>query len=213
MANTQIQPVPKWKTILVILMLLFLFPVGVLLMFLWMRWPLWVKLVLSVGIMGLMLILIPILAAVVVIAINPLELTRRGRDAARLSDLANIQDRMIIAQKQSTGQNWLCSDQISPCEGKTTDPGASQLDGNGWVKVNFTKLGISMPVYETENQPDGLFIDPVNSDIYFYRYCSDGKEWELDAKLESSKFIDKAQIDDGDDGVLYEVGTDLKLCK
>lgn len=178
MATNQTQPVPKWKTILVILMLLFLFPLGVLLMFLWMRWPLWVKLVLSVGIVGLMLILIPILAAVLVVAINPLELTRRARDAVRFSDLANIQDRMIIAQKQSTGQSWLCSDQISPCEGKTTDPGASQLDGNGWVKVNFTKLGISMPVHDTKNQPAGLFIDPVNSDTYLYHYCSDGKEWE-----------------------------------
>ena len=33
--------------------------------------------------------IVAILAAVVVLIINPLELTRRGRDAARLTDLSN----------------------------------------------------------------------------------------------------------------------------
>ncbi len=182
-------------------------------MFLWMKWPLWVKILLSAGIAVLFLIMIPVLAAVVVIAINPLELTKRARDAVRFSDFADIQEMLVNAQKESPDASWLCSGQTPPCEGKSIDSGANPLDGAGWVKVNFTKLGMSLPVRDPQYPPKGLPVDPVNSATYYYHYCSDGKDWELDTKIESSKYADKAKSDGGDDNNLYEVGTDLTLCK
>ncbi|MBU0999767.1 prepilin-type N-terminal cleavage/methylation domain-containing protein, partial [Patescibacteria group bacterium] len=47
--------------------------------------------------------IIAILAAVVVLIINPLELTRRGRDAARLTDLSNLQQAINVAVQEATG--------------------------------------------------------------------------------------------------------------
>lgn len=214
MAANQNQPVPQWKIILVELMLLFLFPLGVLLMFLWMRWPLWVKLVLSVGAIPLVIF---IYSFVLTIVINPFDIMRKARDAARFSEFADVQEMMMAAQKQSITTNWLCNGQTPPCEGKSIDSGASQLDGRGWVKVDFTKLGISVPVHNPKYPPNGLFVDPINSNEYFYRYCSDGKNWEIDTKLDSTGFADtntdKARVDGGDDINFFEVGTDLKLCK
>lgn len=207
MATNQTQPVPKWKTILVILMLLFFFPLGVLLMFLWMKWPLWVKLVLSVGIMGLMLILIPILAAVIVIAINPLELTRRGRDVARLTDLAQVQQAINITAENSSDPKVLCHQTQAPCEGRSNvaDPAVKNIDGTGWVKVDLTKTKII---------PTNLLpIDPVNSNEFYYRYCSDGVNWEIDVPLESQQQKKRAIEDKGDNPNLYEVGSGLTVCK
>lgn len=200
MATSQNRPVPAWKTVVTVLCLLFFFPLGVLFMFLWMKWPLWVKLVLSVGLVVLALVIIPILAAIAVVIINPLELTRRARDAVRFSDTANIEEMIVAAKKQATQPNWLCGGQTPTCEGKSTDPGSNLLDGTGWVKINFTQLGI--------NSPGSLPIDPVNSPAYYYRYCSDGKNFEIDTKLESKQYANRAQADG-----LYKVGTDLTLCK
>lgn len=209
MATNQSQPVPKWKTILTVLMLLFFFPLGVLLMFLWMRWPLWVKILLSAGIAVLFLIMIPIMAAIVVVAINPLELTRRGRDAARLSDLATVQQAINVAVENATDPNALCHEAQAPCEGKSNsaDADVKNIDGTGWVKVDLTKTKI----IPTETLP----IDPVNSGELYYRYCSDGKNWEINVPIESEQYKTKyaGEADKGDNPNVYETGSDLTVCK
>lgn len=208
MAANQNQPVSTWKTVVTVLSLLFFFPLGVLFMFLWMKWPLWVKILLSAGVAVLFLIMIPILAAIVVIAINPLELTRRGRDAARLSDLASVQQAVNIAVENATDPNALCYKTQAPCEGRSNSTGsnAKSIDGTGWVKVDLTK---------TKILPTNLLpIDPVNSSELYYRYCSDGVNWEINVPMESQQ--DKAKYasqDKGDKPDLYETGSDLTVCK
>lgn len=208
MAANQNQPVPTWKTVVTVLSLLFFFPLGVLFMFLWMKWPLWVKILLSAGIAVLFLIIIPILSAIVVVAINPLELTRRARDAARLSDVANVQQAVNIAVENATDPNALCYKTQAPCEGRSssTDPDVKNIDGSGWVKVDLSK---------TKILSTGLLpIDPVNSTELYYRYCSDGKNWEIEVPMESQQDKTKyASQDKGDNPNLYEAGSDLTVCK
>lgn len=207
MAVNQNQSVPTWKTVITVLSLLFFFPLGVLFMFLWMKWPLWVKILLSAGVAVLFLIMIPILAAVVVIAINPLELTRRGRDAARISDLASVQQAVNIAVENATDPNALCYKTQAPCEGRSnsTDLNVKNIDGTGWIKVDLTK---------TKILPTNLLpIDPVNSRELYYRYCSDGVNWEINIPLESQQTKGKVAEDKGDNPALYETGSDLTVCK
>ena len=157
--------------------------------------------------------IIAVLAAVVVLIINPLELTRRSRDAARLTDLSNLQQAINVAVQEATnsGSSILCSGGIGyPCHGNSaTDTRVST--GTGWVKVNLgTQQSVSIPT---------LPVDPTNSTGvagFHYAYCADKPAgqvdgWEIDTKLESVQQSGKMATDGGDDNALYEVGSNLTL--
>ncbi len=151
--------------------------------------------------------IIAILAAVVVLIINPLELTRRGRDAARLSDLANLQQAINVAVQEATGSasDILCVGGTVPCPGNSNagGTGVRASDGTGWVKVNMSaQKSVSVPT---------LPVDQLNTTANHYTYCSDGIGWEINTALESQQQSDKAGKDGGDDPALYEVGSDLTL--
>lgn len=163
--------------------------------------------------------IIAILAAIVVLIINPLELTRRGRDAARLTDLANLQTAINVAAQEATngGVAILCvgatetvatpGTPLPDCIGNTNDNSANvrKADGTGWVRVNLSaQKSVSVPT---------LPIDPINDTTYHYTYSSDGESWEINAALESDqqkpKMLDVN--DGGDSDTKYEVGSSLTL--
>jgi len=148
--------------------------------------------------------IIAILAAVVVLVINPLELTRRGRDAARLADLANLQSAITVAVQEASGSAAAVLCHNSVCTGKSTDAvNPRESDGTGWVKVDLSaSKSVSIPTLPS---------DPTNTTEKHYTYCSDGTSWEIDAVLESTQQAGKPGGDGGDDTALYEVGTNLKL--
>ncbi|MDP3954984.1 MAG: hypothetical protein Q8Q15_01300, partial [bacterium] len=58
-----------------------------------------------------------------------------------------------------------------------------------------------------------LPVDPTNSAIYYYQYCSDEINWEISAKFESKKFTSQTANDGGDDPQAFEVGSNQTLCK
>lgn len=150
--------------------------------------------------------IIAILAAVVVLIINPLELTRRGRDAARLSDLANLQNAINVAVQESTGSGTvsvLCSQSGTyPCTG-SSQTGTRTTDGTGWVKANLSiQKSVSVPT---------LPVDPVNSATYHYTYCADKDSWEIGTVLESAQQAPKMSSDGGSNNNIYEVGSNLTL--
>lgn len=154
--------------------------------------------------------IIAILAAVVVLIINPLELTKRGRDAARLTDFANLQQAINVAVQEATTSSAaiLCAGTTAPCSAKTNvGTGVRSSNGTGWVKVDLSaQKSVSVPT---------LPVDPTNSTTLHYTYCSDGNAWEINASLESAQQTtspnDKRANDGGDDDTLYEVGSNLKL--
>lgn len=151
--------------------------------------------------------IIAILAAVVVLIINPIELTKRGRDAARLTDLANLQQAINVAAQEATtsGDAILCSGVSTPCTANSNDGGGSarKSDGTGWVKVNLSsQKSVSVPT---------LPADQINDSTYHYTYSSDGDGWEINAVLESTQYTDKMTTDGGDNNGVYEVGSNLAL--
>lgn len=169
--------------------------------------------------------IIAILAAVVVLIINPLELTRRSRDAARMTDLANLQQALNVSVQEATGSSAtdiLCVPGLTngACTGNSVDDGRTP-DGSGWVRANLeAQRSVSVPT---------LPVDPINTEGgtgngYHYTYCSDGDNWEINTRLESEQQVDKMVNDGGNDGVastatlqqkrdgaLYEVGSRLDL--
>ena len=154
--------------------------------------------------------IIAILAAVVVLIVNPLELTRRGRDAARLTDLANLQQAINVAVQEATdsASNILCKSLTAPCTGKSTDANSRNSNGTGWVKVDLgAQKAVSVPTLPT---------DPTNSTTYHYTYCSNGTAWEVNTVLESDQQKNKMAQDGGNENATdttgrYEVGSDLTL--
>lgn len=159
--------------------------------------------------------IIAVLAAVVVLIINPLELTKRSRDAARLTDLSNLQQAINVAVQEATGSSAtsiLCNGGSYPCGGSAGD-GQSNVagrlaDGSGWVKVNLgAQKSVSVPT---------LPIDPVNSAVYHYTYCAAADAWEINTVLESDQLKGKMKEDGGDENAVdttgrYEVGSNLTL--
>lgn len=155
--------------------------------------------------------IVAILAAVVVLIINPLELTRRGRDAARLSDLANLQNAINVAVQESTGSGAvavLCKAAGAyPCSGKS-HVDSRQADGSGWAKTDLSaQQSVSVPT---------LPIDPINSAVYHYTYCANNDAWEINAVLESDQQKGKMTTDGGNENASdttgrYEVGSKLTL--
>ncbi|HLC87585.1 MAG TPA: type II secretion system protein [Patescibacteria group bacterium] len=156
--------------------------------------------------------IVAILAAVVVLIINPLELTRRGRDAARLSDLSNLQNAINVAVQEATnsGSAILCNGGTYPCTFKSSPLGASTrlADGTGWVSVNLGgQKSVSVPT---------LPVDPTNDTTFHYTYCADNDAWEINAVLESDQQKPKMAADGGDENATdttgrYEVGSNLTL--
>ncbi len=167
-----------------------------------------IELLIVIGILG-------ILAAAVVVVLNPAELLKQARDAQRLQDLASINSALslyVASTSTPTFGTTLkshiasadCNDGVSP----TADTDRT-VDGNGWVEVNLASLTGGSPL-------SVLPIDPTNSTDYHYCYDGDNtaKTWELNAILESTKFATDEDLDGtdgGDSTSTYEIGTDEGL--
>lgn len=151
--------------------------------------------------------IIAILAAVVVLIINPLELMMQSRDSVRLADVTNLKLAISVASQEATasGQDVLCSGGAAPCA-ESSQPvivSTRKVDGTGWVKANLTaQKSVTMST---------LPVDPLNNAAYYYSYKSDGSTWEINATLESDKYKGKMSTDGGDNDNVYEDGSNLKL--
>ncbi|MEK7086740.1 MAG: hypothetical protein AAB935_00585, partial [Patescibacteria group bacterium] len=83
------------------------------------------------------------------------------------------------------------------------------VGGTGWVAVNLNGAEGGSPLAS-------LPVDPTDSTTYFYGFCGDStnKTFELDTKLESTKYTVTQDLDGTDGGNqanMYEVGTDPGL--
>ncbi len=153
--------------------------------------------------------IIAILAIITVLVFRPAEFIRQGNDATRLADLSSIQNAINIGSSQAAtfGVGTLCVGSAAyPCTGKSTDANAANANGTGWVKVNVGSIqGVSL---------SKLPIDPTNSLTNHYTYCADDDNWEVNAVLESEKYVtteSRMGNDGGDNANRYEVGTSLTL--
>ena len=152
--------------------------------------------------------IIGVLAAVVVLVINPLELLRRSRDSTRLKDLDNLQQAINVTLQEagmSSGSivSTLCKESGSyPCNG-SSNTGNRLTNGTGWIKADLASNNeVFFPT---------LPIDPVNDNEYHYTYCADEDKWEINASLESDNFRGKMAQDGGNAFDQYEVGTSYLL--
>ena len=157
--------------------------------------------------------ILAVLAAAVVIVLNPAELLAQARDSQRVNDLDTVKNALSIYVAQATTIDL----GGCPLSGRVTfDPGAGNgpfatttvvapnitttntVAGSGWVDVNLSIIPGGSPI-------PYLPVDPTNNANYFYGYaCSESPNFvfELDGRLESQKHRVKMPFDGGSDNCL-----------
>jgi len=175
--------------------------------------------------------IVAILATIVVLVINPVEILKESRDSRRLSDLGTLNKALGIVEATISGATFgvdntiyiSLPDTVSTCGSYPSLPllpndgaGGPLVDyvyncvtsanlrtigGSGWVPVNFQPAGPPFSV---------LPIDPINDATQGLYYTYQKGSFKLSSKLESEKRLTKnAATDGGLDPTLLEMGSDL----
>lgn len=159
--------------------------------------------------------IVAIISTVGILILNPAEILRQSRDANRLAELASL-ERAIRAFQAERGAGSVgaagvlyislpddndVTAPVDDCSGLAlpslplgwryrcaTSADLRRVDGNGWLPVDLRKLSTgsfsSLPVDPLNRYDPGNFLNN-----YFYLYATDGvSEYELNAKMESSKY-------------------------
>ena len=173
--------------------------------------------------------IIAVLGTVSVLVLNPGQLFAQARDTTRISDLASISSAMglylasVSSPNLQAGTGFVCGTNWgSSYSGATTKKfvttsgtlahgGVASTTGTGWVAVDFTQITGGSPL-------SVLPLDPSNNNTYNYQYAcnSSNDTYELDAKMESTRYSqggsdDKESTDGGDVANEYETGSSLTL--
>ncbi len=173
-----------------------------------------IELLIVIGILG-------ILAAAIIVVLNPGELLAQARDGQRLSDLDSIRAAIslylsdVSSPTLGTTEYSTVNATCGLGDGTCTVNADYTVDGGGWVDVNLTSIAGGSPL-------STLPRDPTSNATYQYAYDGDNtnKTFELNARLESQKHRGKMTTDGGDDNVCttwteetcyYEVGNEPGL--
>ncbi|MBU6141765.1 prepilin-type N-terminal cleavage/methylation domain-containing protein [Patescibacteria group bacterium] len=171
--------------------------------------------------------IIAILGTVSVLVLNPAQLFAQARDTTRISDLASVSSAIGLylssvsspnlgASSFTCGTNFGSSysgatGKFLTAVGAEAHGGVASTTGTGWVAVDFTQITGGSPL-------SVLPKDPTNSATYNYQYScnSTNQTYELDAKMESTRYSqggsdDKESTDGGDVANEYETGSSLTL--
>jgi len=169
-----------------------------------------VELLIVIGILA-------VLTAAVVVVLNPAQLLAQARDSQRMSDLEAVTSAvtfyLVTADSPTLNTTTTCMVGTSNSGVSCVTVTSLAVTGTGWVRVNLASSTGGSPLAT-------LPTDPVNSTNYYYAYGSDdtNKVFELNTRLESTKYREQMKNDGGNDGTCtgtytdvtcyYETGTD-----
>jgi prepilin-type N-terminal cleavage/methylation domain-containing protein len=144
--------------------------------------------------------IIAVLAGAVLLAINPLSMLQKSRDAKRLSDLETVSKAIALAMTE--GEVTLTE------QGPFTSvaPSSQAVDGTGWVKFTPKTVGVGLAKWIP-----ALPVDPTNVAPNVYTFQSSATGFEMHTVLEHPDNLAKMGTDGGNDANSYEVGTELSI--
>jgi prepilin-type N-terminal cleavage/methylation domain-containing protein len=175
--------------------------------------------------------ILAVLAAAVVIVLNPAELLAQARDGGRISDMKAVQSALDIFTTDKPGVSQgsanivyvslpdsspVCASHSLPAlpAGWTYQCATSathrNIDGTGWIPVDFGSLSGGSPI-------PFLPVDPQNDATVgkYYSYMvgdASGGNFLLTVPLESTKHLQGVAVKDGGtDSSRFEVGTNMAL--
>lgn len=148
--------------------------------------------------------IIAILAIIIVVAINPAQMLAKSRDSQRFSDMASLVTAVNLYLADSKDFTGL----VGPYKSTTgvNDNTRKQVDGTGWIPINFTTISSGSPF-------SALPLDPQNNATYHYVFGVDvtAKTYEINCKFEHADNIPKMSADGGNSDTIYETGTNLAI--
>ena len=176
---------------------------------------------------------IGILAAAVVLVMNPGQLLAQARDGTRIQDIATINSALgdyLADGNTSLGtantvyvslpDPTLTGNQTSTCSSLglpslpsgwnyqcVSSANLRKNNGTGWIPVNFASITSGSPLPTVP-------IDPVNTTTTgnYYEYVTNGTNYEVMAvAMESAKYMDVGGQAGGDSATSYSLGTNLAL--
>jgi len=174
--------------------------------------------------------ILAVLAAAVVLVLNPAELIAQSRDTQRISDVNMVKkavDLFILDNSTvslGTSQKIYISlpDTSATCANITGLPvlpagwsyncvvaaNLRNINGTGWIPLDFTQVKGGSPI-------PYLPIDPQNDQTLtkYYQYIPDSTTFELTTLMESEKQSKAAAKDGGIDPGRLEVGSSVSLWK
>ena len=152
-----------------------------------------------------------ILATLVVLAINPAEAQRKGRDATRLSDVATI--RKAIDLSIADGK-LLPGTVATPVTG-TSAGSRDAASASNYLSMDVSKYLSVLPIDPRQNATDATLLADGTTQIaagsMVYSFTSNGKTYELNAYIESTDNVAIPANDGGTSNLLYEIGTNPGL--
>ena len=168
--------------------------------------------------------ILAILSTTIVLVINPAELLKKARDSQRISDLNTVKTAIAYYVTEYGSPNIGLSTQtysdVASVACNTLAPATTTtptVDGEGWIPIDFTKLSGGSPIGSLPldpNQSAASTADPA----YYYVYLVDATNltFKLVANMESTYYSsgeggDVESVDGGNEGDLYEVGTDMTI--
>jgi type IV pilus assembly protein PilA len=155
--------------------------------------------------------IIAILAALVILAINPAEMQRRGRDANRFSDMVTLRKSIDLAIQDG---ETLQGTSVTPYTGDSADT-RDAANPNNYVGMNVSAYVSILPIDPRQNSTTATVISDGATQIaagsMVYSFAADGQYYELNSYLESQDNNEKATQDGGNAATRYEIGTDPGL--
>lgn len=115
MNNNQTGLSEQNKTIITVLALIFIFPVGAILMFVWMKWPMWLKVLLLLPGIVWMLAFLGIVAGILLVAINPAAQMEKAEQVYLQETQASL-ERCLNACNQLDADDPFVAECITGCE-------------------------------------------------------------------------------------------------
>ena len=146
--------------------------------------------------------IIAVLAAVLLVAINPAALLAKSRDSNRLQSMDSLNKALALALADSE----VSLTATGTCATCTSGSGTQAADGTGWVKFTIPtgKTGLVKFI-------PALPVDPTNTGASVYTFGSTLTGYELNAVLESTDNTSLMSTDGGNASGVYEVGTSLTI--
>lgn len=152
-----------------------------------------------------------ILAAILILAINPAEAQRKSRDATRLSDMATVRQAVDLAIADG---KTLPGTALAPFSGTSTGSRDTTAAGN-WVGMVVSKYLSVLPQDPRQSAIDTTLLSDGTTTVaaggMVYSFVSNGDTYELNAYMESSDNTAFANNDGGNQSLRYEIGTNPGL--
>ena len=145
-------------------------------------------------------LMVLILLAVGIWAVNPLERLQQNRDRQRLEDLETLQ--MAIDQAAFEGRTL---PKTMGVPSSSASSGASTaVGGSGWVEMNLSSKLAELPVDPKNGE---TFVDILGNFVTGeYQFVRDGAYYVLRTHLEA-EISRNLYTEDGNDNSWYELGT------